>query len=243
MKAFALTLVGFYFFMQAMAIASVPELTGPIVDQENIFSDKLQMQLEQSIVNFKNTTGIQLQVLTISDFGGLSVEQFSLNVAEGWGIGKKGDDRGVLFIVSKKQHALRFEVGTGLEGDLPDITMGRIVQQLIPYFRNNQFQEGMIVGLQLVANKLGTPLDLKDIERQTKNVKRRSGAGTLLFLLIMLSLFGRSFLPFGALILSGSGRSRHYGSWGGSTGGWSSGRGSWSGGGGGFSGGGASGHW
>lgn len=227
----------------AVASISLPSFDGPIIDQEKLLSAKSFDLFDSALRGFYQQTGIQLQVLTTDSLQGLTVEEFSLAAVEQWKLGKKGDDRGVLLLVSKKDRALRIEVGTGLEGDLPDALVGRVVDNMIPYFRNGNFQDGIILGANAIAETLGTPLALKDFHRQARNSKRQAGAGTLLTILILLSVFGRSFFPIAAIAMGGSARSRSYGSWGGGSGGWSSGRGSWSGGGGGFSGGGASGHW
>ena len=49
-----------------------------------------------------------------------TIEQYSIRVAENWKLGRKGVDDGVLLLVAVKDHALRIEVGYGLEGALPD---------------------------------------------------------------------------------------------------------------------------
>lgn len=223
----------------------IPSLTGPIVDKEHLLIPKVFDELEVSLKDFYKQTGVQLQILTVPSFQGLTIEEYSLAVVDQWKLGKGGDDRGVLLLISKRERRARIEVGTGLEGKLPDILAGRIVDGMISYFRRGEFQHGVVYAISTVGEVLGTPILLKDYNRQRRNTQRQIGSGTILFVLLLVSVFGRMFIPLPLLVMAGS--SRRYGSWGGyrSSGGSGGGfgGGGWSGGGGGFSGGGASGSW
>ena len=42
--------------------------------------------------------------------------------------GAQGIDDGVPLVVAKDDHRVRIEVGYGLEGAIPDITAGRVIQ-------------------------------------------------------------------------------------------------------------------
>jgi uncharacterized protein len=84
----------------------------------------------------------------IPSLQGEALEDYSLKVARGWGIGQKERNSGVLLFVAKDDRKLRIEVGYGLEGALPDIRANHIIQDRItPEFRQGKYFEGIQSGL------------------------------------------------------------------------------------------------
>src|SRR5690606_37213188 len=66
------------------------------------------------------------------------------NVAEqafnSWRMWEGDRQNGILILASRQDRALRIEVGYGLEGAVPDILAGRILNEVItPGFRQGQF--------------------------------------------------------------------------------------------------------
>ena len=157
------------------------------------------------------------------------------------------------------EHALRIEVGRGLEGTLTDATSGRIIRDVIvPEFKAGNYPEGLRKGIEAIHAAAGG--DYGPIERSSGGREHGQGlAGLVVFVLILLFFLrgarrGRRYGSRGSVlpwILASQmmGRSRGglggLGGLGGGGFGGRSGGGGFSGfgGGGGFSGGGASGRW
>ena len=79
------------------------------------------------------------------------------------GIGKEGEDKGVLIIVSYEESAWGIEVGYGLEGDLTDSEAGRIGRNIIvPYFSEGDYYTGLFIAAASVAEEIG--YDVEDFE-------------------------------------------------------------------------------
>lgn len=166
-----------------------------------------------------------------------SIEQYAIRVADQWKLGRTGVDDGVLFLVAKDDRTLRFEVGYGLEGVLPDALCNQIINGFaLPRFKEGDFFGGIRDGVSRILGTIqGEPLPPPP--RQKK-----SSGGVIVWIFIFL-LFLINFLP--RLFGFSSARSGR--------GGWRSGRGGFGGsgfggggfggGGGGFGGGGASGRW
>jgi len=182
--------------------------------------------------------GVQLQFLLVPSLEGEPIEDFSIRVAEAWKLGTKGQDNGLLFVVSRDDHRMRIEVGGGLEGKLPDVLAGRIVDgTLRPAFREGRFGAGLLDGAaQALAAIGGRPGAIPTGPTLSARGFLEDNWPVVLFFLL--------FLLFPLLGSRRWGRGGWSGGWSGGVGGWSSGGGGgWSGGGGGFSGGGASGSW
>lgn len=218
----------------------VPRLTSPVVDKAGLLSPKVKRALAQSLVQVKRQTGNEIAILTIKSLKDETIEGYSIKVTDQWKLGDKEKDNGVLFLIALDDKKMRIEVGQGLEGMIPDVVAGRIINEVKRYFRKGDFQSGIILGTSQIAEKSGAKLSNAPRVRN-----RRSGRGisSLLFFGFMLlaMIFGRGGrgggggLLAGMLLGSALGGGRSSGGFGGSSGGF--------GGGGGFSGGGASGGW
>lgn len=69
-----------------------------------------------------------------------------------WKPGDPAKNNGLVVLLVEDQHRIEFETGYGLEGDLPDVICFRIQQQkMVPLFKENNYDEGMIQGMDAVV--------------------------------------------------------------------------------------------
>lgn len=235
-----LLLILFFTFSLANLVArEVPSLTGPVVDEASLLSEVGRGAITSALFTLNQESGIQFQVLIVPTLDEESIEGFSIKVVDKWKIGKKGEDKSALFLIAVKERKMRIEVGRGLEGDLTDLKSRHIIDEVKPLFKNQDYNNGVALGLSLMAKTVGAELKFQGQQVRPRH-KRHVGSSLILFILIGLILFFQFFFPN-----SRGGRGGFYGGGygGGGFGGGSSGGGGWSGGGGGFSGGGSSGDW
>lgn len=120
----------------------------PVVDQTNTLSAEQKQALAAKIAKERADTGNQVAILMIKTLDDQAIEDYSLAVARGWGIGQKDRNSGVLLLVAKDDRRLRIEVGYGLEGALTDIRSGQIIRDRItPQFKDGKYYEGIDSGL------------------------------------------------------------------------------------------------
>jgi uncharacterized protein len=221
----------------------VPALTGPVVDEAQFLSRDAHRAIENALQTLYQTEGIQFQVLVIDKLVDETIEGYSIKVVDQWKLGKKGDDRAALFLIALDDRKMRIEVGRGLEGTLTDLTTHRILNEVTPLFKKNDFDNGVALGLALMAQADGKKLDFQG---QVKPRHQRKGGSASM---VLIAIFG---LIFFLQFIFPNGRGRGGGFGGGGFGGGGFGGGglggggggsSWGGGGGGFSGGGSSGSW
>lgn len=228
-------------------VVSVPQLHERVSDFTNTLEFTQWRALESQLKRFEDSTSTQIAVVIISSLQGEDITDYALKIAEANKIGKKGKDNGLLILIAKEDKKIRFEVGYGLEGSLPDALCDQIIRNEIrPRFRDGDFYGGISAGLNAAI-------------QATKGEYKAEGTagdkvtswGTILLAFIVFGMFGMSLLGGGRRYgVSSRGYSRS-GFWGGGFGGGggffggggSGGGGGWSGGGGSFGGGGASGSW
>ncbi len=231
--------------------ATFPEPVGYVNDFANIFSEHSQLKLNQTIAELhQKAQGAEVVVVTVQSIEPLSIEEYAVGLFEKWGIGKKGADNGVLFLIAIKERKFRIEVGYGLEGALPDGKCGEIRDRFIlPHFKQGALEHGVYFGslaiIQAIANEY--QVELSEAAPIVENKHSRPIKGNLLQFLLLLFL--APFAIMKALFFPSS-RSRYqsYGGLGSSFGGFGGSFGGFGGGFGGFGGGmsgggGASGGW
>ena len=196
-------------------------------------------------------TGASLVVATFKTTGGRDIESFATELFQAWGIGKKGEDRGLLMLIALKERRFRLETGYGLEGILPDGKLGRIRDAyFLPYFKKGLFGPGFANGMAAIAAVIAQDAGVEltgAIQPKAAGRSNKAGLGGAGFFLVMviwfvMSMVARSrnrgrgggslwLLPF-LLLGGGSGRPPGGGGFGGFGGGFGGFGGGMSGGGG-----------
>jgi uncharacterized protein len=214
-------------------------------------------QLERKLVAYNDSTSSQNAVVTVPNLDGDEIADYAQKLYEGWGIGRKGKNNGILILVAQQEHAARIQTGYGLEGAVPDALAKRIISNtLVPAFRQNQYYAGLDRATdQLIALAKGEyQADPADARPQGRRDGSGSGFPFWIIILVMVIVFtmirnrggggGRGNRGFGGgfippIIFGGGG----FGGGGGGFGGGGGGGGFGGFGGGSSGGGGASGNW
>jgi len=144
----------------AQEVQPVPKLAVRVTDLTETLSQDQRSSLEAKLADFERRKGAQIAVLVVPTVKPETIEEFSIRVMEGWKLGRKGVNDGVLLLVAKQDRKLRIEVGYGLEGALSDIVSKRIVSDVIaPHFKAGDFVAGIDAGVDAMLSVIaGEPL-------------------------------------------------------------------------------------
>lgn len=185
--AFALLLAA-----SVRAQSPIPPLTSPVVDTTGTLSAAEIALLERQALALQQRKGSQLQILIVPTTRPETIEDYAQRVFDSWKLGRKGVDDGVLLLVAKDDRTVRIQPGYGLEGAVPDITAGRVIQEyLVPRFRAGDFAGGIgDATAQLVRLIDGEPLPEPMAAVSDEKQDWRLG----LFLAFFMSMFVRAML-------------------------------------------------
>jgi len=226
------------------ACGSTPEVPEPtkefyVNDYANVIDQATRdriVDMGSRLQKLNGAHGAQVVVLTVKSLNNRTLEEYSLDVARIWGIGDKKENNGVLLLLALDERESRIEVGYGLEGALNDAKTGRIQDQyMIPYFKNDDLNTGLIQGYSAVVQEICKEygLDASQFERPSGlPLEEQSGGEPSVIEFII------SGIVFLMVVIGGSLRRGGRGGRGGGI--WFFGPGGFGGGGGGFSGGGGS---
>lgn len=141
-------------------------------DYANVLSQETEDYIVEKSKELYRVDGTQIVVVTVSNLEGKSIEEYSLNLARSFGIGSKEKNNGLLLLLALEERESRVEVGTGLEGILPDGKTGRFQDQyMIPFFRNNDFDTGIKNGYDAFFNEI---VKLNNLDLKTQDLKTLS---------------------------------------------------------------------
>lgn len=142
------------FFVSFFARADVqplPELKrARVIDSAGLLTGPQFAQLDRQLTEYElsRNDGSQFVVFIVPSTGGESIETFAHRAFNTWKIGRKGQNNGLLLVVAVNDRNLRFEVGYGLEGIIPDVTAGRIIRHRItPEFKKGSYFTGIEAGV------------------------------------------------------------------------------------------------
>jgi uncharacterized protein len=224
---FLFLLVSFLTVASAQAERPFPKPRGPVNDFANVIPPEDQQKINAIATELYEKTGTAVVVVTMPDIGGAEYNDYVNRLYSAWGIGKKGEDKGVLIFVTVKERKMRIETGYGVEGILPDGLVGEIRDRyMIPYLKEDKYGEALLNGTLAVAAVIADHAGVKLTGQMPARapIKKRSGIGFLpLLLLIIFLMFsfrrGRGFWIFFLPFLFGGGGGYRGGFGGGSFGG------------------------
>lgn len=141
----------FVCFFARADVQQLPELKRDrVIDSAGLLTGPQFAQLNRQLIEYElgRNDGSQFVVFIVPSTGGESIETFAHRAFNTWKIGRKGQNNGLLLVVAVNDRNLRFEVGYGLEGILPDVSAGRIIRQRItPEFKKGHYFTGIEAGV------------------------------------------------------------------------------------------------
>ena len=233
------------------AAAAYPEPTERffVNDYAGLLSDEQAQTVYEAGVSLYRACDAQVVLVTVENTGGQALETFSLGLAREWQLGDADKNNGLLLLFTTDGPHSRIEVGSGLEGAIPDSKAGRILDTyLVPeYDTPDRWGDGLTETYKALLNQVYAEYGLTEEQYPLSEELPEEDDDAQWVLLV-------PFLTVAAVVLlrTRTGRGGGHGGFGGpgvfiggglgggSFGGGRSGGGGFSGGGGGFSGGGAS---
>mgnify|MGYP001790685620 FL=1 len=129
-----------------------------VTDMVDMLSPQAETQLNQMISELENQNGTAIAIVTVPETKPSSTpKKFTTELFNTWGIGKKGQDNGILFLISKGDRRTEIKTGKGIEGILTDAKVINILrEQVTPKFKKGNFEAGIIAGTKALIQELGT---------------------------------------------------------------------------------------
>jgi len=209
------------------AAISLPPPDGHSVrDLASVVDQQDEERMERWHKALFDATGVAIVVVTVPGLEGEPIEDFATRAGTEWGVGKKGDDRGIVVALAVQERRIFVATGYGVEGFLPDGRVGGLLDaDAIPHLRRGDFSGGLLQAsaalTSVAAQQYGLTIDdLQKVRGGGRSRGRGRGDGSWLLVLVVLAIlfFSGSRLLSALLLSQGLGR-RRGGRWGGGFGG------------------------
>ncbi|HHW13905.1 MAG TPA: TPM domain-containing protein [Firmicutes bacterium] len=134
----------------ALAKAGQPRLLPPpaegrVVDAAGMLGAAAVRRLNATLADLEAKNGVEIGVATVPTTEPLTPDQYAVELFEAWGIGKKGQDNGLLILLAQRERRIKVEVGYGLEGIFPDGRVGRLLDDYaLPALKEGRYGAGLV---------------------------------------------------------------------------------------------------
>ena len=143
-----------------------------IYDEDNIIDDDVEENLNKMLVELEEKTEVEFAVISVESLLDRSIEDYANNLFNTLGIGKKGEDNGILLLFSRSDEKVRLEIGRGLEGCLNDSKCGRILDDyFVPYRENDEYTEATKLTVNAVLKVLCEEYDITITGLNTESIQ------------------------------------------------------------------------
>ncbi|MBY0504188.1 MAG: TPM domain-containing protein [Bryobacteraceae bacterium] len=176
-------------FAVGLIALDVKSLTpqGYVSDFAGVIDAGSKARLEDYCARVKAATKAEIAIVTIRQLDEEPIADVANALYRQWGIGGKGTNEGVLFLISMNERRTRLEVGYGLEAVIPDGFLGGMLREIRPAMREQRYGEAMegvarILGSRIAQSKGVTIPD-------TLSRRRRAEPDSLPWPLIIVGIF------------------------------------------------------
>lgn len=219
-----------------LAAEKYPQPQGAINDFANVIDQESAAKMEALAREVLQKTGTSIVVATVTTIGKDEEAGLYVNgLYKAWGIGKKGEDKGLLIFLAVQERKIRIETGYGVEGILPDGLIGEILDKyVVPLLKTGNYGQAlynaMYASSAYIARDANVQLSGSPIPTRSRARAEKKGVnvfGLIIFFIVAALLLGtrsgRSMLPWILLLLLSGGGGRGGGGFGGGFGGFGGG--------------------
>lgn len=151
---------------------------GYVSDFSGVVNPTHRAELERYCRQVEAATTAELAIVTMPTLDGEPIEDIANKLYRQWGIGKKGQNEGLLVLLVTNDRRMRMEVGYGLEGIFPDGFSGSLLRSMRPQLRDRQYGPALIeaahqIGTR-IANDKKVAIDATMPSRRPVNDRRES---------------------------------------------------------------------
>lgn len=118
-----------------------------VANPDAIIADSDVVFLNRCAADLEARTRVEMCVVALQSIGDADCFDFCYELFQRWGIGKQGQNTGVLICFVMDSHDIRIMTGVGMDGVLPDARCSQIIHNtMVPCFRAGDYGGGLCLG-------------------------------------------------------------------------------------------------
>ncbi|HTM19593.1 MAG TPA: TPM domain-containing protein [Kofleriaceae bacterium] len=130
----------------AAALTPLPPRTPDhwVYDAAGVIDAGDESTIEQLSTELFRRTGVAIVVVTVPQLVDETIDELAVRVGSSWGVGRKGEDRGLVIAFARDDRKIYVATGYGTEGYLPDARVGAIIDRTaLPDLRAGRYSAGL----------------------------------------------------------------------------------------------------
>lgn len=144
-------------FSALAAVPSKPMDAFFVNDYADVITPEDETYIRQLGEALEDETGAQVVAVSITWLDGMTIDDYSYELFNTWGLGDANENNGVLLLVSVGDRLVNTTVGIGLEDKLPaSLTLGYTDDYAIEYLAENDFSTGIRANYQALVDKVAS---------------------------------------------------------------------------------------
>lgn len=179
---FSFFLFCIYTFVSAQyTIPKKPAVLYPVYDEAGLLSQQEKNELNNKLIKFADSTSTEIEVIIIPSTKGQDINFLATMFGQQWGIGKKGIDNGVVFLIATQDRTISIQQGRAVEQYLTASVSGQIIDYIVtPNFKKGLWYEGI---------NRGTSAIMEAVQGKFKPIAVQDNGGNGSILKILLIAF------------------------------------------------------
>ena len=146
-----------------------PNLGNPdnyVCDPQHQLAPGTVSYVNKTIAEVRRKTTAEIAVAVVNNLDGMEVQDYAYELFRHWGLGKKDKNNGVLLLIARGDRKCFIQVGSGLEGVLPDISCANIINRfIIPPLRNGKnLNQAVAGGVNEIALVISDPAVAEEVK-------------------------------------------------------------------------------
>jgi uncharacterized protein len=115
-----------------------------IHDEAGVLDGATERRLEARHRELFARTGVAIVVITVPALVDETIEDLAVRVGQTWGVGRRGQDRGLVVALARDDRRIFVATGYGTEGYLPDGRVGALLDEhAVPLLREGRPSEAL----------------------------------------------------------------------------------------------------
>lgn len=158
---------------------------GHVNDFAKLLDSGQAQQLESKLRAYRDSTSNVIVIATLESLQGSSIEEVATSMFTDWRMWEGDRRNGVLILIVPSERRIRIEVGYGLEGAIPDILAGRVINNIIqPAFREGRFYDGLNRATSALMQMAAG--EYEAVPQKTSRPRNNNGGLVLLFIIAII---------------------------------------------------------
>jgi uncharacterized protein len=137
------------------ATSATLDVPAYVVDSADMLAPPAEQALAQRLRDFERRTRHQLVLVTVPTTAGRDIADYTRDLGNRWGIGRRGHDDGIILLFARDDRKVRIAVGNGLSPRFPDAAAEEIIRtRIVPLMAAGDHRGGIESGAAAIIARL-----------------------------------------------------------------------------------------